>query len=207
MTYNPDVHHRRSIRLRDFDYSSAGAYFVTICAQGRACLFGDVVDGVMTANDAGGMVGKWWCELAIKFPFVEPDLFVIMPNHFHGIIFMVGADLCVRPELHVPPAKCIEPGAHIGAPLLEMPTSGGHAGTPLPTIVQWFKTMTSNEYMKNVAQSGWPSFPGRLWQRNYYERVIRSDTELDKFRSYILHNPARWVEDEENPEMVRQTFR
>ena len=65
--------------------------------------------------------------------------------------------------------------------------------------MQWFKTMTTNDYIRNVAESDWPPFPGRLWQRNYYERVIRSDAELDKFRTYILHNPARWAEDEENP--------
>jgi len=73
--------------------------------------------------------------------------------------------------------------------------------------MQWFKTMTTNEYMKNVAVSGWSPFPGRLWQRNYYERVIRNDAELDKFRTYILHNPARWVEDKENPELLRRILR
>lgn len=195
MTYNPDIHHRRSIRLRNFDYASAGAYFVTICAQGRECLFGEVVDGVMAANDAGGMVGKWWRELAIKFPFVEPDLFVIMPNHFHGIIFLVGADLCVRPDQNV---RHENSGIHGSAPA-KGSEAGAHTGAPLPTIIQWFKTMTTNEYMKNVLQSGWPPFPGRLWQRNYFERIIRNDAELDKFCNYILLNPARWSEDEENP--------
>lgn len=140
MTYHPDLHHRRSIRLHDFDYASAGAYFVTICAQGRECRFGEVVDRVMNANDAGRMVEKWWRELAHKYCLVAPDSFVIMPNHFHGILFLVGADLCVRPGL---PADHFdvdtEPGAHVGA--------------PLPTVIQWFKTMTTNEYMKNVGDS------------------------------------------------------
>jgi REP element-mobilizing transposase RayT len=196
MTYNSDIHHRRSIRLRNFDYASAGAYFVTICAQGRECLFGEVVDGVMAANDAGRMVEKWWCELALKFPLVEPDSFVTMPNHFHGIIFLVGADLCVRPDLLDRPSEIGH--THRCAPTQDI-KSGVHAGASLPTIIQWFKTMTTNEYMKNVSQSAWPPFPGRLWQRNYFERVIRNDAELDKFRNYILHNPARWTEDEENP--------
>ena len=186
MTYNPDIHHRRSIRLQDFDYASAGAYYVTICAQGRECLFGAVVDGVMIENDAGRMVGRWWKELANKFGGVEPDTFVIMPDHFHGIIFLVGADLCVRPDL--PPEN----------------ESGAHTGAPLPTIIQWFKTMSTNEYIKNVSPSRWPVFPGRLWQRNYFERVIRNDAELDQFRDYIQTNPARWIgQDAENPHNVR----
>jgi REP element-mobilizing transposase RayT len=180
MTFNPDIHHRRSIRLHDFDYASSAAYFVTICAQGREFLFGTVVDGEMIENDAGRMVGRWWNELANKFSAVEPDTFVLMPDHCHGIIFLVGADLCVRPDL------------------LEN-KSGAHTGAPLPTIIQWFKTMSTNEYINNVATSRWPPFPGRLWQRNYFERVIRNDVELDKFRDYILTNPARWVVDVENP--------
>ena len=188
MTFNPDIHHRRSIRLQDFDYTSCGAYFVTVCAQGRECHFGEVVDGVMLENDAGRMVGRWWKELANKYGAVEFDRFVVMPNHFHGIIFLVGADLCVRPDLRP------EIGLNRG-----INESGAHAGAPLPKIIQWFKTMTTNEYIKNVSQSRWPPFPGRLWQRNYFERVIRNEAELDKFRDYILTNPARWVEDEENP--------
>lgn len=175
MTYNPDSHHRRSIRLRDFNYASSGAYFVTICAQERECRFGAVVDGVMMENDAGRMVERWWEELANKFDAIELDKFVIMPDHFHGIIFLVGADLRVRPDLP------------------EKNESGAHTGAPLPTIIQWFKTMSTNEYIKNVSQSRWSPFPGRLWQRNYFERVIRNDVELDKFRDYILTNPARWV--------------
>ena len=80
-----------------------------------------------------------------------------------------------------------------------MPTKGGHTGPPLPTIIQWFKTMTTNEYMKNVVQSGWPPFSGRLWQRNYYERVIRSEQELARARGYIADNPLQWASDKENP--------
>jgi putative transposase len=93
MTFNPDIHHRRSIRLRNFDYASAGAYFVTICAQGRDCLFGEVVDGVMAANDAGRMVESVWSRLPERFSGIELDAFVIMPNHVHFILFLVGAPL------------------------------------------------------------------------------------------------------------------
>lgn len=182
--YNPDLHHRKSIRLPDFDYSSEGAYFLTMCLQDRNCLFGEVADGVMTPNDAGKMAEKWWSELPVKFPAVQTDAFVVMPNHLHCIILMAGADLCVRPSLPDPTPE----------------NKGGHAGPPLPKIVQWLKTMTTNEYIRNVAGHGWSSFQGRLWQRNYYERIIRNDNELNRFRTYIAENPVRWEEDEENPQ-------
>ena len=86
MTYNPAIHHRRSIRLKGYDYTQCGAYFVTIVTQGRKCLFGRVVDGDMQLNDAGYMIARWWAELANKFPHVIPDAAIVMPNHFHSII-------------------------------------------------------------------------------------------------------------------------
>jgi len=176
--------HRRSIRLRGYDYSQAGAYFVTVCAQNREFLFGDIVDGEMQLNGAGRMVEQWWAELNNKSPLIETDEYVIMPNHFHGIIILVGADLRVRP--------------HSGG-LRVRPHSGAHAGAPLPTIIQWFKTMTTNEYIRGVKTSGWAPFPGKLWQRNYYEHIIRNDDELTRIREYIVNNPAQWEMDRENP--------
>lgn len=91
MTYNPDIHHRHSIRLKGYDYSSGGAYFVTICTHGRECLFGRIVDDKMQVNDAGRMVENVWLELPGRFPDVVLDAFVVMPNHFHVILFIVGA--------------------------------------------------------------------------------------------------------------------
>jgi putative transposase len=159
MKYDSDQHHRRSIRLRSYDYSQVGAYFVTICTQGRLCLFGDVVYGEMKLNDAGWMIESWWLELRNKFPSVEPGEYVVMPNHFHGIIAIVGADLCVCPD--------------------SGPPKGAHIGAPLPKIVQWFKAMTTNEYIRGVKQYGWTPFLARLWQRNYYEHIIRNQEDLD----------------------------
>jgi len=170
--------HRRSIRLQNYDYSQAGSYFVTICVQNRECLFGEIVEDVMRLNDAGCMAERWWAELGNKFPSVETDEYVVMPNHFHGIVVIAGTDLRVRPN---------PDGAHIGA--------------PLPEIVQWFKTMTTNEYIRGVKQCEWVPFPGQLWQRNYYERVIRNEEELIRIRQYIADNPAQWAHDHENPHM------
>ena len=145
MTYDLDKHHRRSIRLRGYDYAQAGAYFVTICTQGRRCLFGDVVDGDMHLNEPGQMVEKWWVEIAKKFPSTKQNDYAVMPNHFHGIVANVGADRRVCPDR--------DSGSDKGA----------HRGAPLPEIVQWFKTMTTNEYIRGVKQRGWIPFQGRLW--------------------------------------------
>ncbi len=182
MAYDPNKHHRRSIRLAGYDYAQVGAYFVTICSQDRACLFGEVVAGDMRLNDAGQMIEKWWLELNHKFPTIETDVYVVMPNHFHGIAITaenVGADLCVGPGIQ---------GAHIGA--------------PLPTVVQWFKTMTTNEYIRGVKKFGWLPFRSYLWQRNYYEHIIRDEISLNCIRQYIIDNPAQWSFDRENPMAV-----
>ena len=114
-----------------------------------------------------------------KFTHIRNDQFVIMPNHIHGIIFIasVGADQRVCPD-HSPQRK---------------PTLG--------TIVQWFKTMTTNDYIKAVRMNNVGPFPGKLWQRNYYEHIIRDETDLNSIRQYIIDNPGKWEEDEENPKM------
>ena len=96
----------------------------------------------------------------------------------------VGADLCV----------CPAHGSYPDAP------EGEHIGSPLPQIMQWFKTMTTNEYIRGVKQHGWPSFPGKFWQRNYFERVIRDEDELNRIREYIINNPLKWEEDKDNPQ-------
>ena len=102
MKYNPEIHHRRSIRLQEYDYANAGAYYVTICVKNRECLFGSIHKGGMVLNDAGRIVYKWWNELTHKFKNTELDEFIIMPNHMHGIIVIVGADLCVCPPVCLP---------------------------------------------------------------------------------------------------------
>jgi REP element-mobilizing transposase RayT len=90
MKYNPDIHHRRSIRLTGYDYSQCGYYFITVCTQGRRCLFGEIKKGRLILNDAGKMIGHWWNELKNKYANIEIDEYVVMPNHCHGIINIVG---------------------------------------------------------------------------------------------------------------------
>jgi putative transposase len=179
---NPDLH-RRSIRLKGYDYAQAGAYFVTVVTQNRECLFGGVSQGEFVPNQAGIMIKNWWLELTHKFPKIEIDYYCVMPNHFHGIIVIVGADLRVCPPIQ---------GAHAGAPLQK-------EDVPLSEIIQWFKTMTTNEFIRGVKQSAWIPFKGKLWQRNYYEHIIRGEGDLNAIREYILGNPVNWLQDEENP--------
>jgi putative transposase len=186
MKYDPNKHHRRSIRLRGYDYSQAGAYYITLVTQDRQPFFGDIANGEIRLNDAGKMVERWFNELPNKFPSVETDEYVIMPNHFHAIVVLVGANSRIRPD-----AEPDEPGTHAGG--------GTHAGVPLPQIVQWFKTMTTNEYIRGVKNNGWAPFRGKFWQRNYYEHIIRDDADLERIRAYISANPANWIADTENP--------
>jgi hypothetical protein len=97
MSYNPDIHQRRSIRLKGYDYATPGAYFVTVCTHERECLFGDIVDGVMRLNEAGRMVNTVWDEIPAHYPGIDVDAFIVMPNHIHGIVAIVGAAPRGRP--------------------------------------------------------------------------------------------------------------
>lgn len=213
MIFNPAIHHRRSIRLRGYDYSQAGAYFVTICTQDRTCLFGEPVDGEMQLNDAGKMIERWYVELENKFPDIQCDAFVCMPNHVHFIVVAVGSDVvadtpwantqvrpygdggeCVGADLRVCPTNLrvcpTDQGEHIGSPL---------HGSPLPGVVQWFKTMTTNEYIRGVKNQQWSPFNKKLWQRNYWEHVIRDAVSLNHIRQYIMDNPVHWTTDSLHP--------
>jgi REP element-mobilizing transposase RayT len=176
MTYNPDIHHRCSIRLREYDYSSIGAYFVTICAYERECLFGDIVDGEMRLNGAGRVVGNVWEALPERFPQVALDEYVIMPNHFHGIICIVGAPLAAP------------------LPFVSEKRGAASSAPTLGSIVRAFKSISAIGVNRLLNRQGCP-----LWQRNYYERVIRDDFELSATREYIHFNPANWADDEERP--------
>ncbi len=193
--YNPDIHHRRSIRLKGYDYSWAGLYFITICCQNNACLFGEIHNGEMILNDAGKMIEKWYRELEYKYPDKRCDEMVVMPNHFHCIIENipgVGADLRVCP----PPDTGSQGEPILGVPILGEHTLGEHIGSPLHRAVQWFKTMTTNEYIRGVKSLGWQPFDHKLWQRDYYEHIIRKIQSYQNIVNYIINNPQNWENDQ-----------
>lgn len=221
--------HRRSIRLRGNDYAGAGAYFVTICAKDRECLFGDIAEGKMVLNDAGRMIQTVWEELPQFYPGIGIDAFQIMPNHVHGIIILVGATPrgcpnettprgCPDPTegqaqgpapTGVPSNRGIgqawavpgQPRRVIGQPQGVAPTGDTTVAMSLPDVIHRFKTLTSRKYVSGVKQDHWPPFPGKLWQRNYYEHVVRNEGELLRMRKYIMDNPRRWHLDHENPNL------
>ena len=182
--------HRRSIRLKAYDYSRKGAYFITICTQNRECLFGRIVDQEMCLSDGGRMVQVVWNDLPSNYPGIEIDAFVIMPNHIHGIIIIHDrrGEPCVRLV-----GYGRKKGEHKVRPYGTRPDSLGR-------VVQGFKSKTTHEYIGGVKQMGWTPFSGKLWQRNYYDHIVRNDEELNRIREYISDNPRRWDMDRENPE-------
>ena len=227
----PSSRNRRSLRLRGYDYRQAGAYFVSITVQERLCLFGKVTGERMQLNEAGEMVKQVWQELPQRFPTIEMDQFVVMPNHVHGIIVINGhrpADSVPSHSNDIPvgaplvgaryQAATRAVGSAVGAPLVgaryqakRVPTrgtpTGGRSGAAtakvdrvgLGDVIGAYKSLTTVQYTRGVKNRNWPPFHGRLWQRNYYEHVVRSDESLLKIREYILSNPARWAFDRDNP--------
>jgi REP element-mobilizing transposase RayT len=182
MKYDPDKHHRRSIRLKGYNYSQAGAYFVTIVAYQRECLFGEIVDGEMVLNELGRLVEKWWHRIPVHFPNVEILLFVIMPNHIHGIIVITDGG---RGAVSAPDDGLDDRG-EMTSPLRQ-PTLG--------QIVAYFKYQSTKE-MNAMDGTGTIT---KFWQRNYYERIIRDEREMDHIHRYIVSNPSMWADDDENP--------
>ena len=159
MPYIGKIHHRRSIRLPGYDYSQAGAYYVTICTATRQCLFGEVVNGEMHLNWVGTIAHYEWLSLPRRYPGVNLDALVVMPNHVHGVILLTGRN------------------PH-----------------PLSELVRRFKSRTARRINERRHTTG-----TSIWQRDYYEHIVRDEGDLDRIRQYIVGNPARWQEDAENP--------
>ncbi len=186
----PNKFDRRSIRLKGYDYSKKGLYFVTICCQNMAHRLGKVVNGQMLLSAAGLMVDKWINELENKFPDIRIDEYVIMPNHLHLIIENTGAlayAAAVRVDL------CVDPSDNDN--YIERQAAGEHIGSPLHHVVQWLKTMTTNSYIKCVKTLGWEPFDKKIWHRNYYEHIIRDDRAYQNIARYIQENPIKWEAD------------
>jgi REP-associated tyrosine transposase len=181
VSFRPDNHHRRSIRLRDYDYRQNGVYFVTICTLNREHTFGDITDdGKMIANRFGDIVIECWNAILLHYPQVETDAFVLMPNHLHGIIVISDAAVGARHVLPLPTPQT----ATFRHPLARS----------LSSIVGAFKSAVTKHV--NILQDT-PGAP--LWQRNFYDQIIRNESMLHAIRQYIESNPANWAFDDENP--------
>ncbi len=191
---DPQKYHRRSIRLQNYDYAQAGAYFVTICTHGRASLLGEIVDGEMRLNIAGEAVIACWQNLPRHFSNVELDAFVVMPNHVHGIIVITEAEVGAKQsEKAIAVHRDTAPTASPLRMTNEQMPHGTQPGS-LAAIIQNFKSVSARKI--NAVRFT----PGQtVWQRNYYEHVIRNENDLAHIRNYIVANPVRWAEDENNP--------
>jgi putative transposase len=198
--YNPKKHHRRSIRLKGYDYTQAGLYFITICCQNRAYLFGDIVNGEMILNEFGQIAFNEWVKTTEIRNNVELGEFVVMPNHIHGIIRLLG-----RGELHSPHNESGGQPPHIELGVFNTPQPPqppdnelGVFNTPQPpqrgpsqsigAIIRGYKSSVTK-------QLGLLGFNKKLWQRNYFEHIIRNEHSYQRISQYIINNPAKWEED------------
>ncbi|MCP4614774.1 MAG: transposase [Planctomycetes bacterium] len=179
MKHNSALHHRRSIRLKGYDYSQNGAYFVTICTRNKESLFGNVTDGKMQLEKAGLLVESLWLETATIRNDISLDEYVVMPNHIHGIIIINR-----RGTLQRAPTQ-----ESFGSPTLDS----------IPTIIRLFKSTVTKQI--NIIRHT-PRSP--VWQRGYYEHVIRNRQSLAKIRKYIINNPLTWDLDKENPFYIEE---
>ena len=193
MVFNHEIHHRKSIRFKGYDYSQDGVYFVTVCAQNRQCLFGKITDGEMKLNNVGEMVWNRWIDLKNRFPKIEIDEFIVMPNHFHGILSVGAGLVSALPEL-LEGMKLAN--KRIRADTRPAPTNQNADAKTLGDIICGFKSLTANEYIQNVKTGKFPPFEKSLWQRNYWEHIVRDDDDLNRIREYVIDNPINWKIDE-----------
>ncbi|MEA5621191.1 transposase [Cronbergia sp. UHCC 0137] len=204
MPYNPEIHHRRSIRLKGYDYSQQGAYFLTICTHQRNCLFGEIVDGEMKLNTNGEIARYSWLSIPRHFQNAELDEFVIMPNHLHGIIMIVKSEATQDFSQSVSEVegealanqdfqRKQNLSSQCFAPTGEKIKINGTTPQSLGSIIQNYKSVSTRQINRINKAKG-----NVIWQRNYYERVIRNEEALNNTRQYIVNNPINWEEDEEN---------
>ena len=176
---NSDVPLRRSLRFRDFDYSEPRAYFVTLVTYDCASLFGEVVNDGVLLSQLGKVVAETWLWLPKQYPHVDLDEFVVMPNHLHGIVWLAG------------------PLSGTGDSRIAPTNAGGRK--PLGRLIGAFKTVSGKRVNTALGTPGRP-----LWQRDFYDHVIRNERDLDRIREYIRNNPLQWEMDEENPSRPRR---
>jgi REP-associated tyrosine transposase len=168
---DPNQHHRRSVRLEGYDYAQMGVYFITICTHKKICLFGGVVDEKMVLNDAGRIAEECWASIPMHFPESALDEYVIMPNHIHGILAITDP-LSTDAETPSPPHG---------------------VAMALGSIIRGFKIGVTKWLRRNTSVYN-------VWQRSYYEHIVRNETELNALREYVITNPRGWALDRENTE-------
>lgn len=198
--------HRRSVRLQGYDYASQGLYFVTVCTKNRECLFGDIVDGEMRLNEEGRIVEECWMDIPKHFlnVNVDHDVFVAMPNHVHGILAIDDVPTggrrgkaCLASDAG---GNCR--GVACYAPTGERMSEISPRSSSLGAIIRSFKSAVTKR-INNL----WGTSGETIWQRNYYDHIIRNEAILERLRTYIQENPAHWLEDEEHHSQLVTTSR
>jgi REP element-mobilizing transposase RayT len=187
MIFDPKKHHRRSVRLKGYDYAQLGGYFVTIVSYQRECLFGEIVNGEMCLNDLGKVVKLQWEKLVARFSMIELGTFVVMPNHIHAVIVIRNG----RGTAENTHNKNFES-------LRRAPTTerfGKPVIASIPTVIRSFKAAATLRI--NLLREA-DALP--VWQSNYYEHVIRNQADWERIDAYIQANPAMWADDDENPQ-------
>ena len=173
MIFNPETHSRRSVRLKEYDYSQPGAYFVTVCSWLRGFIFGEIINGKMELNEYGMVLKQEWLNINNGRNNIDLDQFVVIPNHMHGIVV-------------------INPGG-----VLQYAPADNALRSPSQTIgsiIRKYKSTTTRQI--NIIRST-PGMP--VWQRNYFEHILRNEIELNNIWKYIRNNPVRWAFDKDNP--------
>ncbi|MDD5085197.1 MAG: transposase [Candidatus Omnitrophica bacterium] len=180
---------RKPNRLCEYDYSHPGYYFITICAKDRHEWFDKIENCKVVLNDAGKMIHDLWSAIPFHYPGIQIDEFVVMPDHVHGIIIIID-----NPVVGTGPCAC--PNAmHDGRPRRAAPTNR----LSLSDVVHRFKSLTTRKYIDGVTRNNWASFDKTLWQRSFYDHVIRGESNLARLREYIVNNPLQWDLDENSP--------
>ena len=203
MPFDPQIHHRHSLRIPGYDYTREGAYFVTLVTNGRECLFGAVIDTETRLSDYGRLAAECWTMIPDHFPHVELGVFVIMPNHIHGILILNepdAADAVAATSSAGDGSATLSPpvGAQHVAPL---PNIASLHGAHRPHVVSGSLGSIIRSYKSSVTRivrQKYDDPPQRIWQRNYYEHVIRNAMDHEHITDYILDNPLHWDRDEEN---------
>ena len=202
MLTNQKQPYRRSVRLQSYDYSQSGIYFVTMCTQDQICMFGEIVNGEMYLNAAGSIAQSTWNTLPERFPHVELDQYVVMPNHIHGIVVLAGSTSMRRGDIYT--AEVPERFMHAKGKVYRDHTTNmalQHSGINqvhtadaikrVPTLGEIIRTFKGAATYR-IRSEGKRDF---AWLGRYYEHIIRNDDDLDRIRQYIVNNPARWTED------------
>lgn len=181
----PDDANRRLLRLQGYDYSQAGEYFITVCVRDRAHLFGQVIDSRMRLSPVGEIARHAWRSLQEWFPYVILDCYALMPNHIHGVLLLMPEN-----QFRMEPANG---GRENKTPAERDSTKTGTPPKSLCSVIQAYKSAVTREYHQQF------SGHGQLWQRGYYDHVIRDERGLERIRDYVTWNPAQWELDKENP--------